>query len=415
MTPFRAVRLSSTAALVALGLAAIAVAGCSESPADATEEKAPPQEVSVLALEPAARPVIRELPGRIAPTRIAEVRARVSGIVVSRNFEQGSDVKQGDVLFELDPNPFEIELQAQEAALARANAVHTQEAQNARRAEALLPSRAISQAQYDTAIATLRQAEADVAARKADVARARLNLDYTKVRAPISGRIGRALVTEGALIAQADATNMATIQRLDPIYADFTQSVAELNQLRREFARGDLEEVAPGAAKVRLILDNGEVYPYVGRLLFSEATVDPGTGQVTLRGEFPNPKLELLPGTYVRVQLEQGIDPDALAVPQQAVRRNDAGGSELFLVRDDNRATISPVRLGRAVDNQWLVLEGVKPGDRVIVDGFQKFVPGDVINPKPWRSTVRAADNEPAATSSAPRREANADENLSAR
>jgi membrane fusion protein (multidrug efflux system) len=415
MKSIRAVRLSSTAAVAALGLGAIVLAGCSDGPAEATEEKAPPQEVSVVALEPAARPVVRELPGRIAPTRIAEVRARVSGIVVSRNFEQGSDVKEGDVLFELDPKPFEIELQAQEAALARASAVLQQESQNARRAQALLPSRAIAQAQYDTAIATLRQAEADVAARTADVARAKLNLDYTKIRAPISGRIGRALVTEGALINQADATNMATIQRLDPIYADFTQSVSELNQLRREFARGDLEEVAPGAAKVRLVLDNGDIYPYHGRLLFSEATVDPGTGQVTLRGEFPNPKLELLPGTYVRVQIEQGIDPDALAVPQQAVRRNDAGGSELFLVRTDNRATVAPVRLGRVVDNQWLVLDGVKPGDRVIVDGFQKFVAGDVIDPKPWRSTLRAADSEPAVTSSTPRREANADESVSTR
>lgn len=400
MTSFRAVRLSSIAALTSLALS-----GCSEGPA-ATDNKAPPQEVSVVALEPAARPVIRELPGRIAPTRIAEVRARVSGIVVSRNFEQGSDVKEGDVLYQLDAQPFEIELQAQEAALARANAVLQQEQQSARRAEALLPSRAIAQAQYDTAIATLRQAEADVAARKADVARAKLNLDYTKVRAPISGRIGRALVTEGALINQADATNMATIQRLDPIYADFTQSVAELNQLRREFARGDLEEMAPGAAKVRLILDNGEVYLYQGRLLFSEATVDPGTGQVTLRGEFPNPKMELLPGTYVRVQIEQGIDPDALAVPQQAVRRNDAGGSELFLVRDDNRATVAPVRLGRVVDNQWLALDGVKPGDRVIVDGFQKFVAGDVIDPKPWQAMQRA-EGESA------QREANADERVS--
>ncbi|AMN45257.1 efflux RND transporter periplasmic adaptor subunit [Rhodoplanes sp. Z2-YC6860] len=404
MTPFRAVRLSSMAALASLALAA-----CSEGPA-APSDKAPPQEVSVVALEPTPRPVIRELPGRIAPTRIAEVRARVSGIVVSRNFEQGTDVKEGDVLYELDAKPFEIDLQAQQAALDRATAVLQQEGQNAKRAQALLPSRAIAQAQYDTAIATLRQAEADVAARQADVARARLNLDYTKVRAPISGRIGRALVTEGALINSADATNMATIQRLDPIYADFTQSVAELNQLRREFARGDLEEVAPGAAKVRLVLDNGELYPYHGRLLFSEATVDPGTGQVTLRGEFPNPKMELLPGTYVRVQIEQGIDPDALSVPQQAVRRNDAGGSELFLVRDDNRATMAPVRLGRVVDNQWLVLDGVKPGDRVIVDGFQKFVAGDVINPKPWQAAVtRRAETE------APRREANADENISTR
>jgi membrane fusion protein (multidrug efflux system) len=403
MTPFRAVRLSIAA------LTSVALASCSEGPA-APSDKAPPQEVGVVALEPTSRPVIRELPGRIAPTRIAEVRARVSGIVVNRNFEQGTDVKEGDVLYELDAKPFEIDLQAQQAALDRATAVLQQEGQNAKRAQALLPSRAIAQAQYDTAIATLRQAEADVAARQADVARARLNLDYTKVRAPISGRIGRALVTEGALINPADATNMATIQRLDPIYADFTQSVAELNQLRRDFARGDLEAMAPGAAKVRLILDNGEVYPYSGRLLFSEATVDPGTGQVTLRGEFPNPKMELLPGTYVRVQIEQGIDPDALSVPQQAVRRNDAGGSELFLVRDDNRATMAPVRLGRVVDSQWLVLDGVKPGDRVIVDGFQKFVAGDVIDPKPWQATVtRRAEGE------TPRREANADENISTR
>jgi membrane fusion protein, multidrug efflux system len=405
------VRLSLTAALMALVLGA-----CSEGPAatNDAEAAAPPQEVGVVALEPAARPVIRELPGRIAPTRIAEVRARVSGIVVSRNFEQGSEVKAGDVLYQLDAHPFEIELQATEAALARATAVLHQEAQNAKRAEALAPSRAISQAQLDTAIATLRQAEADVAARKADVARARLNLDYTMVRAPISGRIGRALVTEGALIAQSDATNMATIQRLDPIYADFTQSVAEMNQLRREFANGDLEEVAPGAAKVRLILDNGERYPYEGRLLFSEATVDPGTGQVTLRGEFPNPRMELLPGTYVRVQLEQGIDPDALAVPQQAVRRNDTGSSELFVVRDDNRATTAPVRLGRAVDDQWLILEGVKPGDRVIVDGFQKFVAGDRIDPKPWQPARRTAGT-PDRKAEAPRREASADDRVSTR
>ena len=404
-----AVRLTSTAGLIALALSA-----CSDGPAAPAEETAAPQEVGVVALEPAARSVIRELPGRIAPTRIAEVRARVPGIVVSRNFEQGSEVKAGDVLYQLDAHPFEIELQATEAALAKATAVLNQEAQNAKRAEALAPSRAISQAQLDTAIATLRQAEADVAARKADVARAKLNLDYTMVRAPISGRIGRALVTEGALIAQSDATNMATIQRLDPIYADFTQSVAELNQLRRDFASGDLQEMEPGAAKVRLILDNGERYPYEGRLLFSEATVDPGTGQVTLRGEFPNPKMELLPGTYVRVQIEQGIDPDALAVPQQAIRRNDTGSSELFVVRDDNRATTAPVRLGRVVDDQWLILDGVKPGDRVIVDGFQKFVAGDRIDPKPWQPARRTAGT-PDRAAEHPRREANADERVSTR
>ena len=363
----------------------------------------------MLSLEPAKLPIIRELPGRIAPTRIAEVRARVSGIVVSRNFEQGSEVKAGEVLYRLDAEPFEIELRATEAALAKARAVYDQEAQTNKRMEALAPTRAVSQSQVDIAVANFRQAEADVAARKADVARAKLKLDHTVIRAPIHGRIGRALVTEGALVGQSDVTHVATIHQLNPIYADFTQSAGELNQLRREFDSGDLEEVAAGTARVRLILDNGEVYPYEGKLLFSDTTVDPGTGQVTLRGEFPNPKLSLLPGMYVRVQIEQGIDPDALAVPQQAIRRNDTGSSEVFVVRDDNRATIAPVRLGRVVDDQWLILDGVKPGDRVIVDGFQKFVAGDRIDPKPWQPARRSAETDQ------PRRSANADERVSTR
>jgi membrane fusion protein (multidrug efflux system) len=368
--------------------AALMLSACTEGPAASNPETPPPQEVSVLELKPAPLPVIRELPGRIAPTRIAEVRARVSGIVVNRNFEQGSDVKAGDVLYELDAEPFRIELNANEAALAKAQALLHQETQNARRAEALAPSRAIAQSQLDLAIANMKQAEADVAARKADVDRAKLNLERTKIRAPINGRVGRAMVTEGALV-QADLTHVATVQQLTSIYADFTQSVGELNQLRREIETGELEEVA--TAKVRLMLDNGEVYSYEGKLLFSDATVDPGTGQVTLRAEFPNPKLAVLPGMYVRVRLEQGIDPDALAVPQQAVRRNDNGNSEIFLVRADNRAAVAPIRLGRAIEDRWLILEGVKPGDRVIVDGFQKFVAGDLVAPRPWSSRRRSA------------------------
>jgi membrane fusion protein (multidrug efflux system) len=362
------------------------VSGCSEGPATPRAEASKPQEVGIVALQPAPLPVVRELPGRIAPTRIAEVRARVSGIVMSRNFEQGSDVQAGDVLYRIDAAPFEIELSAAEATLTKAMAVLEHETQNAKRMEVLVPTKAVSQVQYETAVANRRQAEADVAARTADVARAKLNLDHTVIRAPISGRIGRALVTEGALVSGTDMTHVATIQQLNPIYADFTQSVAELNQLRRDFESGDLEEIARGSAKVSLILDNGEVYPYSGKLLFSDTTVDPGTGQVTLRGEFPNPKLTLLPGMYVRVQIEQGIDPDALAVPQQAVRRNDAGASQVFLVREDNRASIAAVKLGRAIDDRWLILDGVTPGDRVIVDGFQKFVAGDVVDPQPWRA-----------------------------
>jgi membrane fusion protein, multidrug efflux system len=377
-------------------LLAAALSGCSQGPAaPESEQTTAAQEVGVIELQPSPLAVIRELPGRIAPTRIAEVRARVSGIIDRRNFEQGSDVKKGEVLYEIDAKPFQIELDAAEAALSKANAVLDQESQNEKRKEALAPSGAISPAQLEMAVAAFRQAEADVAAREADVARARLNLEYTRIRAPISGRIGRALVTEGALVGQSEPTHVATIQQLDPIYADFTQSATELSQLRRELETGALEHGT--TARVRLILDDGEVYAHDGKLLFSDTTVDPGTGQVTLRGEFPNPKLSLLPGMYVRVQIEQGVDPDALAVPQQAVRRNDKGGSEVFVVREDNRARVTQVRLGRAIEDRWLILDGVKPGDRVIVEGFQKFESGDRVNPKPWRDEGRAGEELPRA------------------
>jgi membrane fusion protein, multidrug efflux system len=370
----------------------------------AAEAADAPPEVSVVTLQPAPRPIIRELPGRIAPTRIAEVRARVSGIIIERKFEQGGDVAAGDVLYRIDPEPFEVELQAAEAALDKADAAVDQQSRQSQRLQALAASRAASQADLESAIAGARQAAADVKARKADVARAKLNLDRTVIRAPIGGRVGRALVTEGALV-QADATHLATVQQLGPVYADFTQSVSELNQLRRAFESGDLERVAPEAIKVRLLVDD-EVYEHAGRLLFSDTTVDPTTGQVTLRGEFANPERKLLPGMYVRVRIEQGVDPDALAVPQQAVRRNDSAGSEVFVLRDGNRAAAQPVRLGHAVDGHWLVLDGVKPGDRIVVEGFQKFVNGDAVAPAPWprddEAEKSAAGVEPAGTPSRP-------------
>ena len=366
------------------------VSACDEPHAD--QAAAPRPQVSVVPLQPSSRPYIRELPGRIAPTRVAEVRARVAGIVLERSFQQGADVKAGDVLYRIDPVRFQVELDAAEAALAKAQAVHDQAEQQAKRVEKLISGQAASQAQYEIAVATFRQAQADVAARKADVARVKLDLDYTSVRSPINGRIGRALVTEGALVGQGEATHLATVHQLDPVYADFTQSAGDLQQLRRDLESGALEQVEPDAAKVRLVLDDGTLYPLAGKLLFSDASVDPGTGQVTLRGEFPNPKGELLPGMYVRVQIQQGTDGDALAVPQQAVQRNDTGGSEVYVVRPDNRAVIKPMRTGRVVDEQWLVLDGLDPGDRVVVEGFQKFEPGDVVDPVPWQPTQAAAD-----------------------
>ncbi len=326
--------------------------------------------------------IMRELPGRIAPTRIADVRPQVSGIIVERMFHQGSDVKAGDPLYKIDPKPFEVDLMAQEAALAKAKAVLDQATSHAKRIATLTHQNVSSEAQNETAIATKRQAEADVAARTADVARARLNLGYATIRAPINGRIGAALVSEGALVVPNETTNLASIQQLDPIYADFTQSVSDLNKLRRAFVLGDLEQVAPNAAKVRLIVDDG-VYSLPGKLLFSEAKVNADTGQVTLRGEFPNPNGELLPGMYVRVLIEQGVDTDAIAVPQQAVQRSRDGGSEVFVIKPDNRVAVQAVRTGAVQGGKWLINDGLKPGDRVVVEGFQKFAAGDKVKPQP--------------------------------
>ncbi len=357
------------------------LAGCNEPAAAVAASPAVPPDVSFVTVKPQPFAVVRELPGRIAPTRIADVRPQVSGIIVERLFHQGSDVKAGDPLYKIDPKPFEVELMAQQAALAKAEAVLDQAERHANRIATLTHQNVSSEAQNEAAIATKRQAEADVAARKADVAKARLNLDYATIRAPINGRIGAALVSEGALVVPNDTTSLASIQQLDPIYADFTQSVSDLNKLRRAFVRGDLEQIEPGAAKIRLVVDDG-VYSLTGKLLFSDAKVNAETGQVTLRGEFPNPHGELLPGMYVRVLIEQGIDSDAIAVPQQAVQRSADGGSEVYVIKPDNRVVAQPVRTGSIQGGKWLISEGLKLGDRVVVEGFQKFAAGDVVKPE---------------------------------
>lgn len=382
--------------LVLAGVAPL-LAGCNE-PQAATAAAPVSPEVSIMTVEAKPRTVVRELPGRIAPTRVADVRPRVSGIVVERRFEQGSVVKAGDVLYKIDSRPFEVELQATEAALAKANAAFEQASLHARRIDTLVTQRVVSQAEDENANAKMLQAKADVAAREAEVARARLNLEYATIRAPIDGVIGAALVSEGALVVQNDATSLATIQQLDSVYADFTQPVSELSQLRRALESGDLEQVAPDGAAVRLVLDDGKLYPLKGKLLFSDAKVDSYTGQVTLRGEFKNQKQELLPGMYVRVLIQQGVDTDALAVPQQAIQRDATGSSEVFVVKDDNRVVSQPVRTGAQQDGQWLISEGLKPGDRVIVEGFQKFAAGDKVVPKAWAEVDAASTGGKTAT-----------------
>jgi membrane fusion protein, multidrug efflux system len=368
------------------------LAGC-DGPSQAAAGAQPTlPDVSIVTVKPQPRAMVRELPGRIAPMRVSEVRPRVSGIVVKRMFNQGSEVKAGDPLYQIDPRPFEVEVQSSKAALAKAEAVHVQAAQQARRIGLLTSQRAAPEVENEKAIAAERQAAADVEGRKADLARADLNLEYATVRAPIDGIVGAAQISEGALVVQHDTATLATIQQLDPIYADFTQSVSELMHLRRAYESGDLERIATDAIKVRLVLDDGTLYPIAGKLLFSEAKVDAHTGQVTLRGEFANPKRELLPGMYVRVRIEQGIDSDAIAVPQQAIQRNAGGGSEVFVVKDDNSVARQPVRTGAVQDGQWLVTDGLKAGDRVVVEGFQKFAAGDKVKPQSWDEADASAD-----------------------
>ncbi len=382
---------------IVLMLAAMAplLGGCDEPNVAVAAAQPTEPDVSIVTVKPQARAMVRELPGRIAPTRVSEVRPRVSGIVVQRLFNQGSEVKAGDVMYKIDPRPFEVEVQSSEAALARARAVLEQATQHANRIATLTSQRAAPEAKNEEAIASLRQAEADVAGRKADVARAKLNLDYATIRAPIDGIVGAALVSEGALVVQNETASLATIQQLDPIYADFTQSVTELNHLRRALESGELDRISQDAMKVRLVLDDGALYPQVGKLLFSDAKVDAHTGQVTLRGEFPNPKRELLPGMYVRVQIEQGIDSDAIAVPQQAIQRNAGGSSEVFVVKDDNLVAVQPVRTGSIQDGHWFVTEGLKAGDKVVVEGFQKFAAGDRVRPQAWTAADASADLTP--------------------
>jgi len=396
-------RLHAAPTLALLFGASVLLAGCNDQSVASSQPPEPP-EVSVVTVQTSPRSIVKELPGRIAPLRVADVRPRVSGIITERMFQQGSAVKAGDPLYQIDPKPFEVELQAAEAAHAKAEAALQQASQHAVRIETLLKSSAASQASNEVAIASLAQAKAELSARAADVARARLNLGYATIRAPISGVIGAALLSEGALVVQNETHPLATIQQLSSVYADFTQSVNDLNRLRRDFDRGDLDRVSDDAALVKLVLDDGSIYKLGGTLLFSDAKVDAGTGQVTLRGEFKNPSRELLPGMFVRVLIEQGRDPDAITVPPQAVQRNSAGASEVFLVKDDNRVAAQPVRTGNLVEGQTLITHGLHPGQRVVVEGFQKFAVGDAVKASAWTDAQAERLEQTAIAADQPRR-----------
>ncbi len=341
------------------------------------EASAPLPSVRVETVQARPLSISNELSGRIAAPRVAEVRARVAGVVLQQVFREGRDVKQGEVLFRIDPAPFKADLDSAEAALRKAEANAFQARLQAQRYAQLIDDKAISGQDYDNARASVRQTAADVAASKAAVERAKLNLGYATVTAPISGRIGRALVTEGALVGQNESTPLALIQQLDPIHADLTQSTRELNDLRRAFRSGLLQAVGQGQAKATLIQDDGSPYPLPGKLLFTDLSVDPSTGQITLRSEFPNPDLDLLPGSFIRVRLEQAVNSQGITVPQRAILRDSAGVAQVLLLDAEQKVSQQPVQLGVAQNDRWVVTQGLKPGDRIVIEGLQHARPGE--------------------------------------
>jgi membrane fusion protein (multidrug efflux system) len=354
----------------------------------------PPPAVGVLTLRERAVPVVRELPGRISATRVSEVRARVSGILQQRVFEQGTLVQEGDVLYRIDPKLFRVRVASAEASLQRAKATRTNARQQLDRQKTLRDRDVTTGVAYDAANAALAQADADVALAEAALDEATINLEYTQVRAPITGVIGGALVTEGALVTADGTQNLALIQRIDPVYADFTQSSSQLLAFKRALDEGTLASPAPGQARVELVFDDGSVYSSAGKLLFAGASVDATTGQVTLRAEFPNPKGDLLPGMYVRIRIEQAVRHGAITVPQRSVIRTSDGAAQVYVVADDATAQIRDVKLGAAIDRDWIVESGLKAGDQVIVDGVQKVRPSAKVVPEPWASG-KAAEAAP--------------------
>ncbi|WIT12632.1 efflux RND transporter periplasmic adaptor subunit [Paucibacter sediminis] len=351
----------------------------------------PPAPVGVLKAELQAVALQTELPGRVEAQRTAQVRARVNGVVLKRLFTEGSEVKAGQPLFQIDPAPYLAALESAQASLAKAQANLAQAAAQAERNKPLVDAKAISQQEYLSSVAAAKSAEADVAAAKAAIQTAKLNVDYAHVTAPISGRIGRALVTEGALVSAAEATQLALIQQTSSVYVNFTQSANEVQQLRAALAKGQLRSAGAQAAQVRIALDDGSELAKPGKLLFTDLSVDASSGQVLLRAEVPNNEGQLLPGQYVRVRLAQAELPAGILLPQQAVKRSNQGDSVL-IVGAGNKPEPRMVKVGAAQGNQWVVLDGLKPGDQVIVDGFQKmFVPGAPVTPVPWVPNAAAA------------------------
>lgn len=391
-------RRASTVAFCVVLLIVAGLSGCGKSAPPAAGGPpggdVPPAEVGVVTVTPGDLGLITELPGRLEASRTAEVRARAAGILQERVFREGSDVKSGQLLFRIDPAPYAAALQSAEASLARARASRTQAAGLVARYQPLLAENAISQQEFANAQAAQQTAEADVAVAQAAVQTARISLGYASVTAPISGRIGRALVTEGALVGQGQATALATIQQVNPLFVNFTQSAAEVLRLQRALQAGELKSAGASSASVRVVLEDGSELDQPGKLLFSGLTVDPATSQITLRAEVPNPGGRLLPGLYVRVRLEQATARDAIALPQQAVTRS-AQGDTVMVVDAQGKVAPRLVTVGGQQNGRWIVLDGLKAGEQVMVDGFQKLRGDAPVKPVPWSPPGAEPAKEP--------------------
>lgn len=364
---------------VSLLFVCLLIAGC-----DAGKEVSPPHDpmkVGFITLENQPIKMSVVLPGRTSAIRSAEVRPQVSGILLRRLFREGSDVKAGQQLYQIDPDTYEAALEKAQAQLTNDNDV-------LKRYQTLIKSNAVSKQTLDAAMSDYLQA-------KADVKTAKVNLEYTRVLAPISGRIGRSSVTEGALVTDGQSTALATITQLDPIYVDVSQPSSELLRIRRAVEAGQLRTLNPHEAAVRLTLEDGTTYPEEGRLEFSEVQVDEGTGTVTLRAQFPNPQGVLLPGMFVHSEIEQGVEAQGLMVPQDAIMRNNKGNAYVYIIGEGNKVIQQMVKTGVMKNGDWQITEGLKAGERVIVDGLQKTAPGNMVIPQPYQFHTLTASSVP--------------------
>jgi membrane fusion protein (multidrug efflux system) len=351
----------------------VLMGACGKAPISAPPPELAVAQVDVVTVQPQRVALTTELPGRTAPVLIADVRPQITGLVQARRFTEGSEVQAGELLYQIDPASYRATADSAQAALSKAEANLRSTQLKAARYQELVAIKAVSQQDNDDAAAALQQAEADVASAQATLQSARINLDYTRITAPISGRIGKSSVTPGALVTANQTTALATVQQLDPIFVDVTQSSTTVLRLKRAIAGGQL---SGGTARVRLLLEDGSTYPLPGTLKFSDVTVDPGTGAITLRAEFPNPKGELLPGMYVRAVVEEGVVDQALLAPQRAVSRDAAGLPVAYVVDAAGQLEQRPLVTGRAIGDQWLVTSGLQAGDRLVVSGQQKAAPG---------------------------------------